>query len=313
MLPDKIEKLAIAVTVHFTESRLCYLSMISSHFDSLADDVEVFIFTNTDDAQCQKKIRDAIGVCSFKYKLLVPKLLGHPYLLPWSHLEYFRQCFAEDKTISHFMYLEDDILIRKENVEYWLKGRKELREYGLIPSFLRYELKANLGEPYCTDFLRHVNPYVLARVEISDHYVYLNLPKPYQGMYLLDRELMEEHLTGRSSNPDFGVWNIRERAAQGITFLDVPKGCLSRNFVGYDIKSAQIDPCSLIHHTPNNYADDPNRKFAKILVRDLFRPKLRLTINQPKLKTVNKTFAMMQRHTSKKLHPLLARLFSIFS
>lgn len=310
IFPATIEKLVIAVPVYFVENRLCYLSRISSYFDSLADSVEVFIFTNTDDALCQKKIRDAIGLCNFKYSLHVPKLLGHPYFLTWAHLELFRQCFSEDKTITHFMYLEDDILVKKENVEYWLKGREELRHYGLIPSFLRYELKANRGEPYCSDLLRHVNPYVLARAEVSNNYVYFNLPKPYQGMYLLDRELMQEHLTGRSSNPDFGVWNIREKAAQGITFLNVPEGCLSRNFVGFDTKNRQIDSGSLIHHTPNNYADDSTRKYGKILVRDLFRPKFNQSFDKPKLIPVSKTFSWMQRHTSKKLHPLIARLFS---
>jgi hypothetical protein len=52
-------------------------------------------------------------------------------------------------------------------------------------------------------------------------------------MYLLDRELAKEHFYGASSNPDSGVWGIREKAAQGLTFTKVPKGFYSRNFLGF--------------------------------------------------------------------------------
>jgi hypothetical protein len=47
-----------------------------------------------------------------------PTYLGHPYLLAWSHLYTFRESFNTDESITHFMYLEDDILITEKNIEY---------------------------------------------------------------------------------------------------------------------------------------------------------------------------------------------------
>jgi hypothetical protein len=38
------------------------------------------------------------------------------------------------------MYLEDDIQVKARNVNYWLRGRHELANYGLYPSFVRYEI-----------------------------------------------------------------------------------------------------------------------------------------------------------------------------
>lgn len=85
----------------------------------------------------------------------------------------------------------------------------------------------------------------------------------------MDRVLIEEHSFGLSSNPDFGIWNIREKAAQGLTFANVPEGYFSRNLVGYDNSIKQIDSNALIHHTPNNYASNPDTKLGDLAVSEL--------------------------------------------
>jgi hypothetical protein len=272
VIPGKIRrpaKLIIAVTVFFVEDRLRYLRKIAEEFGRLADKVDVYIFTNVQEAKPQDRIRRSLDGLGFAYKIMVPTLLGHPYLLAWSHLAVFRERFAADPEITHFMYLEDDICVRPDNIAYWLKGREDLRKVRLIPSFLRVEYKDGSDLPYSTDVVQRVNPGKHARVILSKDYVYLNLPQPYQGMYLLDRELMGEHLAGKSSNPDHGIWNIRERAAQGLTFVKVPPKCASRNFVGYNVKEKRIDLRSLIHHLPNTYVNRPASPYGKILLKDL--------------------------------------------
>jgi hypothetical protein len=100
-------------------------------------------------------------------------------------------------------------------------------------------------------------------------------------MYLYDRELMLEHLSGPSSNPDFGPWSIREKAAQGLTFVNVPKGFRSRNLVPYDIKRNQIDESCFIHHLPNNYANDPHSQFGKIPVDQLLKRRFNFFTQHP--------------------------------
>ena len=264
-----IEKLAIAVTFHYDESRFAYLSQTTSQFGLLANKVDVAVVTNVSDEERQDNIRRAISHDSFSLQVISPAFLEHPYLLTWSHFDLFRRLFREDQSITHFMYLEDDIRVNPENIAYWLRGRESLRQFGLIPSFLRYELKKHDNRPYSTDVTRNVKLVRLPRVRVTDTYFYVNLPQPYQGMYLLDRELMNEHIVKPSSSPEFGSWGIREKAAQGLTFANVPKGCLSRNFVGYDMEQAHIDSKCLIHHTPNNYADNPNTRHGKILVSEL--------------------------------------------
>jgi hypothetical protein len=264
-----MNKLLIAVTFFYNPDRLNYLQRILFYFPYLCRDTKVIIVTNTDDSAHHRLIKKAAAI---DIEIVVPTYLGHPYLLTWSHLDCFKKSFQDDPLISHFCYLEDDLELKPENIEYWLKSRKELQKIGLIPSFLRYEVADGESIKRSTDVTSIVEFEKTPRFETKDNkYCFLNLAQPYQGMYLFDRELAQEHFFGPSSSPDFGTWGIREKAAQGLTFANVPSGCFSRNFLGFNMILNQIDPAALIHHTPNNYANNPNSKFGKIPIESLIK------------------------------------------
>ncbi len=267
MLPPK---LAIAVTFHYVEARLQYLNIISDYFSSLADEVKVVIVTNTSDEDELQRIHDTVGGKGFEYSFFTPYGLGHPYLLAWSHLYVFRRWF-DDQSISHFMYLEDDILLTKANIEYWTAAREVLRQYNVVPSFLRVEKKDGDDRWYSSDCLKAHDINELPRINFQSQRMFVNLPRLYQGMYLLDRPLMAEHLAGPTSIPEHSPWGIREKAAAGITFCNVQKGMYSRNFIPFVVHTQKIDTVCFIHHTPNNYANDPNQEteLGKMLADDV--------------------------------------------
>jgi hypothetical protein len=265
----KPKKLLVCVTFHFVQERLFYLHKISSQFASMCDELQVFILT--DAIHAKMDILQRLAEFNITVKVVSPTLLGHPYLLTWCHLDIFRREHIKDETITHFLYLEDDILVTEENITYWIEGRARLRKFGVIPSFLRFEVSPANGEKYSTDVTSKVDPMAIPKVVFKElGYAYFNLPQPYQGMYFLDRELMEEHLTSQSCSPDFGKWGIREKAAQGVTFLNVPKGFTSRNLIGYNVTLERIDERCLIHHITDNYIVNSNTPFSKIRIRDLF-------------------------------------------
>ncbi len=274
-----IDTLAIAVTFFYVEERLRYLQRVAEEFPRLADRILLTIVSNRGDEAARTAIADAVG--GIAHDVVVPTLLGHPYLLTWTHFLPFRRLIAEDETVTHFLYVEDDILIQPHNVAYWLHGREALRTSGLYPSFLRYELKDGEPLPYSSDVMSITSIDDLPQVTIDTGYAYCNLPFPYQGTYLYDRELMREHLDGRSSNPDFGQWGIRERAAQGLTFQNVPPGFTSRNLVGYNLDRCEIDPDCLVHHLPNNYVTMPGTELGKTLVRDIIGPPVAAKLIEP--------------------------------
>jgi hypothetical protein len=265
-----MKKLQIAVTFFYNEERFAFLEKICSQFEYLAEMVNVHIITNVHEKNKKNAIRSVTGNKNINISISSPTLLGHPYLLPWCHFSIFKKVFDKDSSTTHFMYLEDDILITQENIAYWLKGRENLKKTPFIPSFLRYE-KNNRGI-FSTDVTQPVCFNDVPKVLLSDQYCYINFSQSYQGMYLLDRELMAEHLRGPSSNPDFGQWHIREKATQGLTFVNVPAGFYSRNLVGFDREKFYVDPDCRIHHLPNNYADNPDSPFGKIPCRALVTP-----------------------------------------
>jgi len=246
-------KLAIAVCCHFNESRLAYLDKISNDFASLGSEVLVTVVTNTSKADELKKLESVLTGKGFNYQFFTPDTLGHPLLLTWAHFAVFKD-LLQDESFTHFMYLEDDTLITQENMAYWIEGRELLRPYGLIPSFLRVEKKANDSQWYSSDCPHPFYIYALPRIQVKENLGFINFPELYQGMYLLDRELMQEHLNGPTYSPNSGVWGIQEKAAQGVTFANVPAGFTTRNLVPYKLDTLQVDGRCLIHHVPNNYA-----------------------------------------------------------
>jgi hypothetical protein len=263
------QKLAICVTCHFDPTRLCYLDQISDHFAALADKVHVTFVTDAGTDE-MKQLKDAVEGKRFKSAFFRPTGLGHPLLLTWSHFAVFKK-LIENTSISHFLYLEDDILLTRDNVQYWMEAREQLRAYKLNPSFLRVEKKNNDTCWYATDTVRRLHFLELPRIPISDDLYFVSLPSPYQAMYLLDQELMKEHLSGPSSHPKFCPrWGICEKAAQGLTFANVPPGFHSRAVVPYLGRQRRIDDNCLIHHTPNTYANKPTAEsFATVPLDDL--------------------------------------------
>ncbi len=263
-------KLAIFVTFHFAEARLPYLRAICKEFTSLGDSVKAHIFTN--DAKQHATIQAAVAWPGLEIEILSPTLLGHPYLLTWCHLAKARELHETDKTISHFLYIEDDICFTQANMIWWLATRARLRQYGLYPGLLRYEVHPTTKELYSSDVIAPASYEDISKLVLKNgRYAFLNLNYPYQGLALLDRELMEEYLEMPDAEIDKTNWGIREKANQGLTFWKVPPGFQSRPMVGYEIKNQRIDPHCLVHHLPDSYVVDPKAKLGKVPLAGLIR------------------------------------------
>ena len=268
------QKLLVAVTFFFVDSRLQILKRVLEEVAELAPYLKLLLITNSslgkDIFELKKIIPNTLD-----HEIHVPSLLGHPYLLTWSHLDLFRDHFFGPDNFSHYLYLEDDLLFTKANFHYWLESREILRPYNLIPAFMRYELKLGSAVRYATDMTHKITFSRLKKIEYKKGSYYLSLPQPYQGMYLLDRDLMGEHLKGGSSNPDCkGFGGIREKAAQGLIYAGVPRGFLNRHALKYDAVARRVDSAALVHHSTNSYADDPSVKFAKIPVDALIKHRI---------------------------------------
>jgi hypothetical protein len=150
-----------------------------------------------------------------------------------------------------------------------MRYRGVLQKYGLIPSFFRVEIndyKSWVSTDCVSPILFSEQPKLL----LEEGTLFMNMPNPYQGLYFLDVPLMEEFINSPAMSPDFGIWKIREKAAQGLTFLNIPEGYHSRNVVPIDLHQKSVSQQAWIHHLPNNYANNKNTPYGKILMEEIF-------------------------------------------
>jgi hypothetical protein len=203
------------------------------------------------------------------------------YYLTWAHKALFRRALS-DPSFSLLIYMEDDLRFTAEALSYWYRFRKPLASHGLLPGYVRYERHGT--SIYVVD---QTKPQSLDRPRVLSHAVddrgqacnriFLGLDNPYQGMYILDRDLARDHLNyspARDPLRSLRVqeWGVRERAAMGPIFDDVPSGFNSRNVVpiyATGKASYRLDDSCLVEHMTGNYLLSPDQ-FGKIRLEDLF-------------------------------------------
>ena len=183
--------------------------------------------------------------------------------------------------ITHFLYLEDDIYLSRSNFNYWLNSRKILKKFGLIPGFVRTENNKSDNQLYAIDFLKKSSFNLLPKIKINKDYNFINNEFPYQGMYLYDRDLMKEHLSGPSSNPDcgHGAFNVNfidnrminldlmAKANIGLTYINPPYGFFNRIVIPFEAKKKRIAKFCEIQHLSNRYSNTQS-SFGNIKVED---------------------------------------------
>lgn len=259
--------LLAVITYHHSSDRFDTLARTVESIQRSVERVKIVIVTNERSVQTYFRLIARLKLATLRISVRSPKLLGHPYLLTWSHLVVMRD-FSKKRKYTHFLYTEDDLVFCQENFTFWLETREILSPYGLIPSFVRFEIAQESGRKFSTDQVMPTRILESPIVQI-ENFSFTNLDNPYQGCYLVDRELLEEHLNGESSSPETGHWKTRERAAQGLTFSNVPENFNARNVVKFDPINKTLDIRQFIHHSPNNYVCDDQTLFGSIPLEGL--------------------------------------------
>jgi len=270
-------RLVVCITFYYDFRRLIYLQKSLESLSIINVDKQIYILTNTFDSDELLSIQSLI-----KENTTIVKSCenGHDFLLTWSHFSLMKKNLNE---FTHFLYLEDDIEFSRKNLNYWIDAREKLKYTGLIPGFFRIE-KINDFDVYSTDVIKPMSLYDCGLIDVENSETFISIVYPYQGMYLFDRELMNEFLESKDFNPDFSQnpsiksWNrtnfgIREKSALGLTYISVPAGFNSRIVLPFNFINGVLHDTCFVHHLPNNYATDKNSPFGKVNVNNLFLPK----------------------------------------
>lgn len=194
--------------------------------------------------------------------------LDEPFMLTWEHKRFLEPWLSRAApTGDYFMWIEDDIRITGENLDYFLSELDVLEPHGLIPGFLRYETKD--GERRIVD---------LTDTELVDQRTIVVAGRrfhacinPYWAGSILNRALAIEYLASRSSRPEssaFVPWGIRERAAMGLTWENPRPELRTRTVI--PLVEGGPDGRCLIWHVSNNYAAQDHPLFGRLTVTEAF-------------------------------------------
>ncbi len=277
------ERLLVCVTFHYVAARLVWLQQVLACFSRYEIPFHLIVVTNT---VHPAEVASIMGLVppsgSMQVECRSFDGMAHPFELTWAHKLIIAQEFlAGDRT--HFVYVEDDILIPPESFAYWLDYRASLGRRGLIPGFVRVEREPASGVLFATD---QMGPTQLDRMRMvrAGPWMFTNADSPYTGSFILDRDLAAEYVASASFSKTGSMavkpnWGIRERAAMGLSFEAVPRFFWSRLVVPFAPSTLRIPEFAHVTHAPANYAQDPASDLAKIpLDAMLLKPDIRLFI-----------------------------------
>jgi hypothetical protein len=188
--------------------------------------------------------------------------LSDTYHYTWEHKRYMPEFLNSEYT--HFVYLEGNIEVTKKTFNYWLLTRELFKRNNLnyIPATHRVQKDKN-GNIYSLDCTHTQRNRPTITVEEQK---FISLSEPYQGMFIMDKELVREHIQSDYYNVgQKGSFGIRESANLGNMFINIPSGYNHRCMIPVDNFSD-----SWVTHFGTDYHGDPGSPHAKIKVEDLF-------------------------------------------
>ena len=270
------KKISIVICFHFNKKKIINLQKICANINSFKFSKNVSIITNNinkiNHNFLKKKLKNKLK----NFNIIKIKNIPEPNLLPWYCLDFMKKSY-KDKSFSHFLYLEDDILINENNINYWIFARKILKKFNFIPAFLRCE---NNGKRlFSVDNPKPIKIKNTPRIlSTSEKFGFLNLRYPYHASCLMDRDLMKEYTKSKLVGIDYGLshnimktlYPIKELANIIIGYINVPKGYYNRFFLPF-INSNKIPNYCIIKHIDNKYIKIKKEHFGKININHLLK------------------------------------------
>ena len=279
-------RLLVDITFHFKKSRLQYLFQVVRAFSEFPiESMDIVIVTNAAD---EDKLDDITSLCS---PLVAPHParpggnkalsvksfpdLADPWHLTWCHKHLISDKFLDVKFgYSHYIHVEDDILVSFDNFCYFIKYRDILHRKHLIPSFYRVEFNSSDNRLYLVDQIG-VSEFPSRQKVDVDEFTFVNPDYPYNAMFILDRNLALEYVNTRSFDRDRSVdvrpqWGLGERACMGLCFENPAEGFSCRYAIPIDRNTLIIPYWSWVYHLPNNYTNNARVPFGKTPPNHLF-------------------------------------------
>ena len=276
-------RFGVSVAAHYSPSRVPFLARV---LDAIAGwshrQVHVTLVTNDlalgEESlilQCRERL-SARG-----YELVFDRAHGmaHPWHLTWWHKPamraYFAEAEADQSPFDMFMYIEDDIVVSCENIEYFERYLPAAKAIGCLPGFLRFEKGAS-GSRISPDYRGYQFVSRDSLIEL-DGQMFVAPEYPYWAGFILDRGLYREYAASPWSNfeqaetmPQSRGHSCRVQSAWALTYESVPQGLPSRYIVPVDDDLVPLECCQ-VWHSANNYSVSRQHNFGTVAMDEIFQ------------------------------------------
>jgi hypothetical protein len=196
---DRLSHATVCITAHYVPARVQFLETVLTAIATWAvERVNCVIVTNSMDLMEQTSIlalRETYAAKGWELRGELSRQLNDPFELTWVHKNLLQDWLSATVNNSDlFLYLEDDIVLTKNNLYYFIHYLPLLRIHRLIPSFVRYETVN--GDARSVDF---IEPQLIrgSRIRLAG-YEFISPSNPYWAGYILDKSLAEEYVKSDS-------------------------------------------------------------------------------------------------------------------
>lgn len=249
-------KITKHICFYFLEERVTYINRIIKETDSYDHTTDIFVHTNNIHVN-----RETFDDYSNGSLTVVHHDLStcHPFMLTWKYRELMKHQRDE---YDIFMYIEDDILVPRSAIKYWLDYKNKLNDYNV--GFVRIEYGDD-GNEYITDLPgKQLDTFV----KIQDEVYCVNNINPYCAFWIYDKNDFDTFIkTNFYDKPNLPMYGLREQSAIGM----IPQ-CVGRykDTVIPVVRGKLIDECK-VYHLPNNYVVNNSTSFATIKFDDALK------------------------------------------
>jgi hypothetical protein len=194
--------------------------------------------------------------------------------LTWAHKTDLALAIL-NRQADFYIYQENDVLIRRDNFDYFMKWKPVLSRYNLEPGFALFENFDNKRVPignYEKWYLTKETPnvwhdigFTVPKLLVVDFEIdfFVQLGSPYYCGMILDQRDGETYIRSDSYDPEksyikTGIrnWPIADRSSMGLAFENPPSNHEHRRCVPVvgDNGTYKILDCGLIQHDDNKYS-----------------------------------------------------------
>jgi len=244
-------KITVHISFFYIEKRIRYINQIIGETNQYDHPTDIFIHTNNPDLQASDFDRYTNGTIQIVWH----DLTGiHPYYLTWKCRALLRE---QRNNYDIFMYIEDDILVPRKAIAYWLEHHELLVSKGYNLGFARIDT-AEDGEEYMTDLYGER----LDTLGISNNNVYcVNNKNPYCAFWIYDKREFNRFVDSIYYDirniPEYAVREMSAIGLHGITNYWYKKTLIP-------IICGQLHRDCRVYHLPSNYVSDKDSLFATI-------------------------------------------------